>query len=136
VDLFGSAMDEADWRIFPVGVAEMRAHTVMKFFFYEKRINRSHRRRQTVRTVFPTVDERSSRPSSSVISCRMHSSLLQKEQQRVKGPDGVSTAGTPMPKLRSKRSIMLRRTINQYAKSFIIIRENLYCTSLRGLFIG
>jgi hypothetical protein len=33
VDLFGSAMDEADWRIFPVGVAEMRAHTVMKFFF-------------------------------------------------------------------------------------------------------
>jgi hypothetical protein len=53
VDLFGSAMDEADWRIFPVGVAEMRAHTVMKIFFYEKRINRSHRRRQTVRTVFP-----------------------------------------------------------------------------------
>jgi hypothetical protein len=114
----------------------MRAHTVMKFFFYEKRINRSHRRRQTVRTVFPTVDERSSGPSSSVISCRVYSSLLQKEQQSVKGPDGVSTAGTPMPKLKSKRNIMLRRTINQYAKSFIIIRENMHCTSLRGLFIG
>jgi hypothetical protein len=89
-----------------------------------------------VRTVFPTVDERSSGPSSSVISCRVHSSLLQKEQQSVKGPDGVFTAGTPMPKLKSKRSIMLRRTINQYAKSFMIIRENPDCTSLRGLFIG
>jgi hypothetical protein len=89
-----------------------------------------------VRTVFPTVDERSSGPSSSVISCRVYSSLLQKEQQSVKGPDGVSTAGTPMPKLKSKRNIMLRRTINQYAKSFMIIRESLHCTSLRGLFIG
>jgi hypothetical protein len=89
-----------------------------------------------VRTVFPTVDERSSGPSSSVISCHVHSSLLQKEQQSVKGPDGVSTAGTPMPKLRSKRSIMLRRTINQYAKSFSLSERNIYCTSLRGLFIG
>jgi hypothetical protein len=74
-----------------------------------------------LKTVFPTVDERSSGPSSSVISCYVHSSLLQKEQQSVKGPDGVSTAGTPMPKLKSKRNIILRRTINQYAKSFIII---------------
>jgi hypothetical protein len=69
-----------------------------------------------VRTVFHTVDVRSSGPSNSVISCRVHSSLLQKEQQSVKGPDGFSTAGTPMPKLKLKRNIVLQRTINQYAK--------------------
>jgi hypothetical protein len=67
-------------------------------------------------TVFLTVDANSLGPSSSLIFCRVHSNLLQKEQQSVKGPDGVSTAGTPMPKLEPKRNIVLRRTINQYAK--------------------
>jgi hypothetical protein len=51
--------------------------------------------------------------SSSVISYRVYSNLLQKQQKSVKGPDGVSTAGTPMPKLKPKRNIILRRTINQ-----------------------
>jgi hypothetical protein len=62
------------------------------------------------------VDARSMGPLSSVISCRVYSSLLQKEQQSAKGPDGISTAGTLMPKLKPKRNIVLRRTINQYAK--------------------
>jgi hypothetical protein len=60
---------------FRLVVAEMHAHTVMNFFFfYEKRISRSHRRRQTVRTVFPTVDERSSGPSEF---CNILSRALQ-----------------------------------------------------------
>jgi hypothetical protein len=103
-------MDKADRRVFLVGCRRNACSHRDEFFFYEKRTNRSHRRRQTVRTVFHTVDVHSLGPSSSVISCRVHSSLLQKEQQSVKGPespDGVSTAGTPMPKLKPKRNIVL-----------------------------
>jgi hypothetical protein len=103
--------------IFQLVIAKIRAHTVMIFFFFfKKRTSRSHRWRQTVRIVFLMVDANSLGPSSSVISCCVHSDLLQKEQQSVKGPDSVSTAGTPMPKLKPKRNIVLQRIINQYTK--------------------
>jgi hypothetical protein len=103
----------------------------MYFFSYlfEYYLTRTH----LVRTVFLTVDARSSGPLRSAIHHCAHSNLLQKEQQSVKGPDGVSTVGTPMPKLKFKRNIMLRCTINQYVKSFMIIRKTMHCTSLRGL---
>jgi hypothetical protein len=81
------------------------------------------------------VDERSSGPLRSARHHHVHFNLLQKSEKRQR-PVGVSTAGTPMPKLKSKKNIMVRRTINQYAKSFMIMRENMHCTSLRGLFIG
>jgi hypothetical protein len=62
--------------------------------------------------------------------------ICYKRAKSVKGPVGVSTTGTLMSKLESKRNIMLRRTINQYAKSFFIMRENISCICRRGLFIG
>jgi hypothetical protein len=129
---------------FRLVVAEMCAHNVMKFFFSEKRTSRLPQRCQTVRTVFHAMDVRSLRPSRSAIHHHVLSNLLQKNEKRqsykrmksVKGPVGVSTTDTSMPKLKSKRNIMFRRTINQYVKSFMIMRENMHCTSLRGLFIG
>ena len=80
--------------------------------------NRSSRNiiNNIVGTVFLTVDAKSSGPSISAIGCHVHSALLQKNNQSVKGPNGVSTAGTPMPKLKPKRNIVLRITINQYAQ--------------------
>jgi hypothetical protein len=59
----------------------MRAHAVMNFF-YEKRTSRSHKQRQTIRTVFPMVDARSSEPSRFTIHHRVHSNLLQKSEKR------------------------------------------------------
>jgi hypothetical protein len=69
-----------------------------------------------VRTVFPTVN---------LCFLELSRSVIYNHAKSVKGSVGISTAGTSMSKLKSKKNIILRHTINQYVKSFMIMRENI-----------
>jgi hypothetical protein len=119
-----SAMDKADRRVFPVGCCWNACSHHDEFCFLMR-----------IELVVPTDGAklleqfftwwmhvlRGLQDLQYIIMCTL---ICCKRAKSVKGPVRVSTAGTPMPKLKSKRNIMLWHIINQYAQSFLIVRES------------
>ena len=127
--------------LFRLVVTGMCAHTVVKFFFLMRNELVVPTDGAKLLEQFFTRWMRVLQGLQDLQYIIMCTPICYKRVKSVKGPVGISTAGTPMPKLKSKRNIMLRRIINQYVQSFMIMREReseraFFCTCRRGLFIG
>jgi hypothetical protein len=117
-------MDKADRRVFPVGCRWNACSHHDEIFFMRNELVVPTNSAKLLEQFFPRWMRvlRSLQDLQYIIMCIP---ICYKRAKSIKGPVDISTAGTPTPKLKSKRNIMLRRTINQYTISFLIMRENL-----------